>query len=295
MDATTESSWAFVRPVRRRGRVAWPLAVVAIGAVALALVAALGLRGGVAAQGQASGAASGGPGVYGGPGAFQLVPGDQPSVAVLGVGEADAPAVSGRLQLIVRAVDPFAVAGQVPVGAPGQPPPLTEAQVQPVADAIAVAGAAPRNVEVLVSRGFGGPFGPGAAQVLVDLDRSTLGLTEELVAAGTEAAGANGLYVESVGAGFEAADCDELLREARQAAAEDARRRAEGVAEALGLRLGEVLLASESPTYDGGAGFGCSTPIPGVSETGTYFPPFDPSSEPEVELYAQLNVAYAIV
>ena len=147
MDATTESSWAFVRPVRRRGRVAWPLIVVAIGAVAVALIAALGLRGGVAAQGQGPGAAaSSGPGVYGGPGAFQLVPGDQPSVAVLGVGEANAPAVSGGRQLIVRAVDRFSAAGQVPVGPPAQPPPLTEAQVKPVTDAIAVAEAPPRNV-----------------------------------------------------------------------------------------------------------------------------------------------------
>jgi Protein of unknown function (DUF541) len=276
---TTRSVWAFVRSARRRGGVV-PLALALIGAIALP--GGFGLGGGVAAQ------------AHGAPGISQVVPGERPSIAVFATGEASAPAIGGRLQLILRAVDPFAVATEGQVGPPGQPPPLTEEQVRPVAAAIGAAGAGPRNVDVVVSAGFGGPFGPGAAQVLVDLERGTLSLIPELVAVGTEAAGESGLYVESVGAGFEAADCDALRAEARAAAAEDGRRRAEGVAEAFGVTLGELLLVAETPTYDGGTGFGCAAPVVGVSETAVYFPAFDPAAEPEVEVYAQLNVAYAI-
>ena len=301
MDATTGSRRPGFGAVARRARTVGSIALAAVGVVSL--VAALGLRGGDAAArgpgGSAAPLAALGATVNV-PSAFQMVPGDQPSVAVLGTGEASAPAESGTLQLILRAVDPFAAQaagseGQAsPPSPPGQPPALTEEQVQPVADAIVAAGVAEGVVEVIISQGPGGPFGPGAAQVLVELDRADLDLAQNLVTAGSEAAGQTGLFVESVGAGYEVADCDRLVREARRAAAEDARSRAQGVAEVLGLRLGDVVLASETPYYGGEAGSGCTPPTFGPAGKGTYFPPFDPSAEPEVEVYAQLNLAYAI-
>jgi uncharacterized protein YggE len=165
--------------------------------------------------------------------------------------------------------------------------------VRPVAAAVAAAGATARNVETVAGPAFGGPFGPGAAQILVDLDRTTLPLADEIVAAGVAAAGDAELFVETVGAAFEAADCDALLAEARRAAADDARERAEGVAAAFGVDLGDLLLASEAAVYGGGGDAGCAGPIPGP-ETAAYFPPFDPSAAPEVEVYAQINAAYAI-
>lgn len=226
--------------------------------------------------------------------AFQPVPGDRPSIAVLGVGEASAPAVSGRIQLILRAADPFADVSPdaLPV-APGQPPALATAQLRPVRDAIATAGATARRVEIVTGPAVGGPFGPGAAQILVDFDRTTLPLTEEVVAAGVAAAAENGLFVESVGAGFGAADCEGLLAEARRAAADDARQRAEGVAAAFDVELGELVLASEVPVYDGGGGFGCAAAVADVGRS-VYFPPFDPSTEPTVEVFVQINASYAI-
>lgn len=191
------------------------------------------------------------------------------------------------------------VVAALPQGAPAQalrqPPALTAAQLRPVAAAVAAAGATTRRVEVLPGPVVGGPFGPGAAQILVDLTRTTLPLGDELVAAAVAAAGANGLFVESVGGGFEPADCDGLLGEAREAAAADARRRAEGVATAFGVEVGDLLLASEAPFYDGGGGFGCGTLVAGGTQGGTYFPPFDPSVPPTVRVYAQINASYAIL
>ena len=274
MDAAAGSGRSLGWAARWWGRLFGPLLLTVVGVVALP--AAVG-----AAQ-------------AGGAPIAQIPPGDQPSVAVLGTGEARAPAMSGTIQLIVRAVDPFA-AGAAPVGPTGQPPALTEEQVQPIVDAILAAGVAPEDAEIVISQSAGSPFGTGAAQVLVELDRGELRLAEDLVAAGTEAASAAGLYVESVGAGFEVGDCDALIREARQAAADDARERAEGLADVLGLRLGEIVLASETPFYGDGAGGGCGAPVPGpAGGKGTYYPPFDPTAEPEVAVFAQINLSFAI-
>ena len=291
MDVTTKSKGAAVAAVARRARIVAPLALAVVGAASP--LATIGLRGDDAAARGPGGAAAA---VGAAPTGFQMVPGDQPSVAVLGTGEATAPAESATLQLLLRAVDPFAAqaaGAEAPPLPPGQPPALTEEQVQPVADAIIAAGVDAAAVEVIISQGPGGPFGPGAAQVLVELDQADLDLMPDLATAGSDAAGQNGLYVESVGAGYEVADCDVLVREARQAAADDARSRAQGLAEVLGLRLGDIVLASESPYY-GEAGPGCAPPALGPAGKGTYFPPFDPSVEPEVAIYAQLNLAYAI-
>jgi uncharacterized protein YggE len=292
MDASLIGNDAIAAPRRGgRGRGLAPR----LGLFGTAALLLVGL-GGVPAATAAQAAGPGGPGYgYG----YQLVPGDQPSIAVLGSGEAGAPAESGRLQMVVRAVDPYALAGasEVPVGAPGQPPVLTEDQVQPLAEALIAVGVAEEAVEVAVSPAFGGLFGPGSAQILVDLEGDDLDRADDLVQAGTTAAGLYGLYVESIGAGYRIADdaCADLLREARTAAAADGLARAEALAEALDVEIGRLLLATEAPSYNDGSGFGCAAaaPVGGPYQT-IYYPPFTPGAEPEVEAYVQLNLAYEI-
>lgn len=290
MGTATGSRVGLLRVVGQRLRFVGPLLLALVGIVAL--VAAIGSRGAPVTAGALAQAAGSGVS-YGG----QLVPGDQPSVTVLGNGEASAPAETATIQLIVRALDggaPAPGSDVVPVPA-GQPRPVSEEEMAPIVEAIVGSGVTARDVEVVTSPGFGGPFGPGTAQVLVELDRAEIDLAEGLVEAGIAAAGENGLFVETVGAGYRVSDCAPLQREARQAAAADARERAEALAEVLGLRLGEIVLANESPLYDGGpSGFGCSQTPTGPGGGGVYFPPFNPAGEPEVEVYAQMNLAFAI-
>ena len=241
----------------------------------------------------AQAAGPGGPG-YG----SQLVPGGRPSVVVLGTGKASAPAESGRLQFVVRAVDPYAQApvGDVMQSPNGQPPLLSEDQAAPLAEALVAIGVPDDAVEIVVAPAFGGFFGPGSAQVLVELEGEDLERVDDLVEATTTAAGIYGLYVESVGVGYRADGCEELLREARLAAAADGLARAEDLAEAVGVEIGGLLLATEAPSYNDGSGFGCSpaTPFPG-SLQGVYLPSFVPNAEAEVEAYVQLNLAYEIL
>ncbi len=221
----------------------------------------------------------------------QLVPGDQPSIVVTGNGEASAPAKSAIMQVVVRgAIDPAAAGGPVPT----IPPPLTGEQVQPVIDAIVAAGIAEDAIEVKITEGFAGTFGPGTAEIRIAIAREELGLMPDLLEAVT--APVDGLTVDAVNAGYEAADCAPLVRRARKAAAVDAEKRARGLAEAVGLELGDILLVAESPVYAGAPGVGCTPPSPGFQAggTGTYLPVYDPALPAEVEVYAQLNMAYAI-
>ncbi len=237
----------------------------------------------------ASGLALHGDGGYGV--SAQLVPGDQPSIVVTGTGEASAPAKSAMMQVVVRgAIDPATAGGPVPT----IPPPLTDAQVQPVIDAIVATGIAEDAIEVVVTEGFAGTFGPGTAEVRIALEQAELGVMPDVLEAVTVPL--DGLTVDAVNAGYEAADCAPLVRRARKAAAVDAEKQAEGLAEAVGLELGKILLVAQSPVYAGVPGVGCTPLSPGFQAggTGTYLSVYDPSAPPEVEVYAQLNIAYAI-
>lgn len=232
----------------------------------------------------ASGLALHGDGGYGV--SAQLVPGDQPSIVVIGTGEASAPAKSATMQIVVRAAmfDP----------ASKTPPALTDEQAQPVIDALVAAGIAEDAIEVNISQGFSGAFGLGTAEIRVAIEQAELKMMPDLLAAVT--APLEGLTVDAVNAAYEAADCAPLVRRARKAAAVDAEKQAEGLAEAVGLELGKILLVAQSPVYAGVPGVGCTPLSPGFQAggTGTYLSVYDPSAPPEVEVYAQLNIAYAI-
>ncbi|HEV2106971.1 MAG TPA: SIMPL domain-containing protein, partial [Thermomicrobiales bacterium] len=117
------------------------------------------------------------------------------------------------------------------------------------------------------------------------------------------------LFVGYVGASYEAADCQTLEREARQAAIDDARSRAEIQAALLGVQLGDVIASSDVDPYPSQA-FGPYGPIPAPSggcepqappgfggdvAPAVTLPPFDPTSQSdEVEVYRQLRITFAI-
>ena len=289
------------------------LAVVAVAVAAVALVTALGSRGSEAAgrSGErtsalaALGAAPSG-GASAGSARAQMVPGDQPSVVVNGFGEATAPAESAIVQLIVRGdggsgmQEPPADSSK-PVPAPGQPPTLTDEDLAPIVEAIVAAGVPEADIAAMASSPFAGPFGPGSAQVVVTVGAEQLATIADIVAVGMEGAQSSpaGLFVEFVGVGYTVADCTGLERDARQDAADDARTRAEGLAEVVGLTLGDVLLVSDGGYYggpDSGLASGCAEePLAEISSGKGYsLPPFDPNAEAEVEVYANLSLAYAV-
>jgi uncharacterized protein YggE len=231
------------------------------------------------------------------PAAAQTVPGAEPGIVAVGFGSASAPAASATLQFLLTSSQAFGMGvegvpteegpageadgtpvseGQSEAGAFG-PPRLTEDAIAPVVAALVAAGAPEAGIEVTVpvtSEVFG-PGGPELGEVRVAVEQPQADALVALVAAASEAASEAGLSVFHVGARYEAADCAALVQEAREAAIADARSRAEGLARGLGVALGELVQASETPYY-GLPGSGSCVP----AGTEGYFGPYGPGTEP---------------
>ena len=312
MDEAAGSRWGGFGGWARRRAVLGSILVAAVAVIVAtaALVAAIGPRSGAAAgreaERSAAVAALAAPGgaLAGGQAAAQVVPGERPSVVVSGSGEASVPAESATVQFIVRGADSL---GGVPMSEgeaskpfPTPPSGPTEEELAPIVEAIVAAGVPEADVVATAGSSFAGPYGPGSGQVVVTLGEELLGDIDAVVTAGTEAAQATdgALFVEFVGAAYGAADCSLVEADAREDAVDAARARAEALAEAVGLTLGDVLLVSDGGSYgpDGGLPVGCADePLAEFSAGKGYsLSPFDPNAPAEVEVYAQLSLAYAI-
>ena len=123
---------------------------------------------------------------------------------------------------------------------------------------------------------------------------------------GTVGAAEENLVLSLIGVGYAVADCTPLERDAREAAFNDARARAELQAELMGVSLGEAVAASDVPLNFSetlGAYYGvvtptqvpCSPPAPApTSGSPVSVPPFDPTDGAEVNVYAQIAVTFEI-
>jgi hypothetical protein len=251
----------------------------------------------------------------------QTTAGQQPGVVAMGMGRASGPADSAEVQVIVGRdfggmvsgvevpSEAAAVAGSpVPSGAGwqpapvGMPPALTETDVAPIVDAIAGAGVPRAQIEVIIpafTSMFSGPGGPGGAQLRFSLDHPTLDGLRALVRAVSDAASGVSLSLEHFGVHYVGGDCAALQQQAREAAVADARTRAEGLASALGVTLGELTQAADNLFYGpygiGTAG-GCGPSAP--EDSGPYgpgmLPPFDAAVPAAAVAYAQVTLTFAM-
>jgi uncharacterized protein YggE len=226
-------------------------------------------------------------------------------ITVIGYGKSTAPAETAEIQMVAtqeefgppRAPDPDATPGAQEREAVGS-----------MVEGLQAAGVAEEDIEVVVGPvigGFYGPGGPGVARVDVAVDRPTQERIVELINAATVGAAEENLVLSLIGVGYGVGDCAPLEREAREAAFTDARTRAELQAELMDLPLGEAVAASDVPinvseafsAYYGGltpTQVPCSPPAP--APTGgapVSVPPFDPTDQAEVNVYAQVAVTFA--
>ncbi len=227
-------------------------------------------------------------------------------ITVIGYGKASAPAESAELQLLAtqeefgpqRAPDPDATPGaeeREPVGT--------------LVEGLQAAGVAEEDIEIVVGTvigGFYGPGGPGIARVDVAVADPTAERIDELINAAIVGAAEENLVLGQVGVGYGVADCAPLEREARQAALDDARTRAELQADLLGVRLSDPVASSDVPTDLAGAfdafyggiaptQVACAPPAPVPTQgSPVSVPPFDPTDEAEVNVYAQVAYTFEI-
>jgi uncharacterized protein YggE len=175
---------------------------------------------------------------------------------------------------------------------PVPPEPITEADLQPLIDAIKTQGVSDQDIEVTIYPStYYGPYGTPTARVTVTLrDMSKVGT---LIDAGNQAVANGGtLYMQNVGVTYSVDNCDGLLAQARAAAVEDARDNGAGLAEALGVGLGGIQGATEY-NWDPYGYSGCQSQSGGPEP---YYegPSYDPSVPAEVQIVSNVTISFAM-
>ncbi len=167
---------------------------------------------------------------------------------------------------------------------------ITEADLQPVVDAIVAAGVPAGDVEVIVMPYYGDPYYGGSATV-----RATVGNVDSVdavVKAATDAAaGLADISMQGTNVSYTVSDCAALERAAMEAAVKDARERGTNFADVLGVGLGDVAGASNysSSLYGGSPcdlNFTGPYPLSGVA--------YAEGQTPDVQLMATVTITFNI-
>lgn len=257
--------------------------------------------------------------------AAQPAPGTAPGIVATGFGRASVPASTATLQFVIGRSDigyagmpgemivesgPMAspaAEGMPPMpempgmpGMPGMPAGVTEADLEPIVRALVDAGVPEDALTVTVpsaSQIVYGPGGPAAGEIVADIAAPQQAQLAEVAQAARAAASDAGLALFHTGVHYQADDCVALLQQAREAAVADARSRAEGLAQATGATLGELVQASEYP-YFGPEGADSCGPAGMETMFGPYgpgtYPVFNPSAPAEASATTQVTLTYAL-
>jgi len=258
-------------------------------------------------------------GMGGGSGGLSVAPQfqGQTGITVQGYGRATAPADSARVQFLVALAffdgsypyayatplppdvmpsEPGTPSEVIPPPTPTPPPELTEADLAPLIDAIKAQGVSDADIEVAIypAGGYYGKYGPnGTARVTVTLDNPA-DRVGPLLEAGTQAVNESGtLTLQNVSVLYTVNDCSVLLGEARRAAVEDGRENGKGLADALGVSLGQILAASEYVSSPFG-------PSPCQPDFDTYYGysydgmAYDPAMPAEVQIVSNVALTFAM-
>jgi uncharacterized protein YggE len=183
------------------------------------------------------------------------------------------------------------VAEDKPIQA-GEVTPITEADLQPVIDALNAAGAS--DVE-FIGQSYYDVYSSSAT---IRATVNNVDSVDAVVQAGTDAGNAlsNGITASGNNVSYTLQDCEALTVAAMTAAVEDARSRAETLAGVLGVSIGEVIGAADS-SYNPYGSAPCSSsyygPIPVFDSRGASGA--EGAAGPgEVQVFSSLAVTYAI-
>jgi Protein of unknown function (DUF541) len=166
--------------------------------------------------------------------------------------------------------------------------PITEAELQPVIDALVNAGVPRENIE-FIEQGYRDPF---FASATIRASGVGVGSVDAAVqAATTAAAGLADIQLQSSNVSYTVSDCSALERSAIEAAVQDANERGTLLAEVLGVGRGAIVgAANHSYSAYGGTpcGGGYSGPIP-LAEIA-----YTAGQASEVQVVAEISVTFAI-
>ncbi|MBI1885744.1 MAG: SIMPL domain-containing protein [Chloroflexi bacterium] len=170
----------------------------------------------------------------------------------------------------------------------GQVKQITEADVQPVVDAIVASGVAREDVEVIISP----YYDPYSSSATIRATVRNLGNLDAVVKAATDAANnLTGISLQGTNVSYTIADCAALERAAMEAAVQDAGERATRFAQVLGVTLGAVVGASNS-SYAPFGGSPCDSGVTGPYPLGGIA--YAEGQSPDVQLVANVVITYGI-
>ena len=166
---------------------------------------------------------------------------------------------------------------------------ITEADLQPVVDAIVAAGVPAGDVEVIVTPYYGDPTYGGSATVRATL--SNVDAVDAVVKAATSASIPATISFSGTNVSYTVSDCAALEKAAMEAAVKDARDRATNFAGVLGVGLGDVAGASNysSSLYGGSpcdSNFTGPYPLGGIA--------YAEGQTPDVQLMATVTITFNI-
>lgn len=165
---------------------------------------------------------------------------------------------------------------------------ISEADLQPVIDALIEAGVAREDIELLGGTYYD-PYSSSATLRVTVRDLDRIG---DLVDAAADGAGElQEIYLQGTYVSYTVEDCGALAQAALDEAVADARERGAALAQSLGVTLGEVNAAADygwSPFGGTPCGVDYAVPVPmgGVA--------YAESQAPQVDFYATISVTFAI-
>jgi uncharacterized protein YggE len=173
--------------------------------------------------------------------------------------------------------------------APGTVTPITEADLQPVIDAITGQGVARSDIQFVNQSYYDAYNASATLRVTVKNVSSVDGVVQ---AATSAASGLSDISMNGSNVSYTVSDCTALEKEATKAAVDDARSRGAIFAEALGVGLGNITGASDY-SY---------TPYGGTPCSGGFYGPYPmyggvaytPGQPSQVQVFANISVTFAI-
>lgn len=245
-----------------------------------------------------SAVARGGGGVIGSPAIFPFFQQGQNGITVQGYGSATVQADAALLELyfgsniaVPLPGEPSGGGAGIEPAAPvpqGQAAPISEADLQPVVDAILAQGVPQTDIEVIPSP----KYDPYASSATIRVTVRSLDALGGIIDAATNAAATlQNIALQNTGVIYTISDCPSLERQAMTAAVEDANERAAVFAGALGVGLGSVIGASHY-TYSPFGLSPCDASLGGPVPLGGA--PYVEGGSSEVQLVANVAVTYAI-
>jgi uncharacterized protein YggE len=166
---------------------------------------------------------------------------------------------------------------------------ITEADLQPVVDAIVAQGVSPNDVEVTVEPSYGEPYYGGSASIRATV-RDVDALEGIVDAVNDAASNLEEIFFSGPSVSYTVSDCAALEMAAMQAAVEDARERGDTFAGALGVDLGAVVGASHYSYSPFGSPCDSVSDDPFLMEGMAYAG----GQSPEVQLIATVTITFAI-